>query len=83
MNDTYLSSGQLFKSTIRVPKEHSVFLYFIIEALEGICFFSTLDFEKGQTYRDIEFSGSIECYEDFQNILKKLAQEIPLTILEN
>ncbi|MBL6989534.1 MAG: hypothetical protein ISR65_07135 [Bacteriovoracaceae bacterium] len=60
--------NQLFSITIRVPKEESAFCYFMLEAHEGLCFYSTLEFQKGQGFRDIHLQGSIDFHLNFSPI---------------
>ena len=51
---------------IRVRKEDSAFVYFILESYEGMTSYSTLDFKIGDNYRDLElriapdFLGEVE-----------------------
>ena len=42
------------RKKIRVKKEDSAFIYFILESYEGIASYSTLDFKVGDPYRDLE-----------------------------
>lgn len=39
--------------TIRVRKEDSAFVYFLLESYEGITAYSTLDSKPGDSYRDL------------------------------
>lgn len=43
-----------YKQVIRVKKEDSAFIYFILESYEGITSYSTLDHVPGDSYRDLE-----------------------------
>lgn len=71
-----------YQVIIRVPKQDSAFLYFTLESNEGICFYSTLDYEKGIPYRDIEIMGPPEFYDELKNILEHLKSEITFEILQ-
>lgn len=59
------SKHSVFKK-IRVRKEDSAFVYFILESLEGMTSYSTLDFKMGDAHRDLElriapdFLGEVE-----------------------
>ena len=66
---------------IRVPKAQSSFVYFMFESHEGLCFYSTLDYEKGQLFRDIDLKGSLEFQKDIDHLLKKLGAQFALEIL--
>ena len=74
---------KFYQVIIRLPKEDSVFLYFTLEANEGICFYSTLAYEKGTTHRDIEMMGSPELYISLKNILESLKDKISFEIIKD
>ena len=65
-----MSDNQLFNYTIRVPKKDSAFLYFQLEANEGLCFYSTLESSLGQPYRDIEIKGHTSLETEFLHVAK-------------
>jgi hypothetical protein len=67
---------------VRVPKEDSAFLYFTLEANEGICYYSTLDYETGTTFRDIDIQGSPEFFSSLMRILDSLQSKIDITLLK-
>ena len=62
---------KLFKKIIRVPKEGSSFLYFLLEAHEGLCFYSTIDPGKGLPFRDLELVGPLEFKEATEHLLER------------
>ncbi len=70
-----------YQMILRVPKQDSAFLYFTLEANEGICFYSTLPYETGVTHRDIEITGSPELYPELQTILTGLKNKISFEII--
>lgn len=78
LSETIKSS---FKIKIRVPKAHSAFTYFQLEANENLCFYSTIEDSLGQPYRDIEIQGSIEFYEEVIRLLDFLAKSFPIEYL--
>ncbi|TDJ05444.1 MAG: hypothetical protein E2O68_06355 [Deltaproteobacteria bacterium] len=74
---------QLFHFIIRVPKEHSSFIYFQMEACEGLGFYSTLNFLPGQSYRDIDIKGALELKAEALNLLNGLKDSTKLEFLKN
>lgn len=60
------------RKVIRVKKEDSAFVYFILESYEGITSYSTLDFKQGDTYRDLELRIPPDFVEEVEDLLKKL-----------
>ena len=72
-----------FKLVIRVPKAHSAFTYFQLEANENLCFYSTLDESLGKPYRDLMLQGSIEFYAEVKRLLDFLSREFTIEYLED
>lgn len=60
------------KLRIRVPKGDAAFVYFILEAQEGVTSYSTLPNERGDANRDIELCFSSEFRPDVDRILSEL-----------
>ena len=81
MND-YSSSKKLTKTLLRMSKAYSSFFYFTLEANENICFYSTMPFEKGQSFRDIVVYCTPELDLYFHNILQHCMKTQELEILE-
>lgn len=75
------TDAMLLHIVIRVPKEFAAFTYFQFESNEGLCFYSTLDQQRGQGFRDIDLVGSLDFEEEIRHILKQLKLEFPLEIL--
>ena len=71
---SYIESNSLCRWIVRLDKADSAFVYFILESNEGICFFSTLDHEKGQAYRDLEINCTPEFEGQVQNLFDHLAK---------
>lgn len=69
---------KLFHLTLRVPKEHSAFVYFQLEANDGLAFYSTLPHHDGQTYRDIELRGSQALEPELRRLLEFLGQKFSI-----
>jgi hypothetical protein len=55
----------LYHVSLRVPKNESSFVYFILESNEGICFYSTLKESLGTSYRDI----AVSCHESTKDLV--------------
>jgi len=70
-----------FRLVIEVNKEDSVFTYFTLEACDGLCFYSTLDYETGSPFREIEIMGSADFYDEVKRTLGKLSEKYPITFL--
>lgn len=62
---------ETFNFVIRVPKEESAFIYFQLEANEGLCFYSTLESSLGRPYRDIELTGAKEFEQEVRRIISR------------
>jgi len=77
----FKSMRELFHFIVRTPKKDSSFLYFQLEACEGLCFYSTLDFIPGQAFRDIDIKGSIEFRKETLSLLNGLKTSIKIEIL--
>lgn len=65
----------VFKN-IRVRKEDSAFVYFILESHEGIVSYSTLPFEPGDPHRDLELRIPPDFEEDVRRLLKELGEKV-------
>ncbi len=78
-----MTDQRLAHIVIRVPKEHSSFTYFTLEAHDGMCFYSTLPHEVGQIYRDIDIKATLPFRAPLEHTLSKLQEAFDLTILQN
>lgn len=65
----------IFKK-IRVKKEDSAFVYFILESYEGITSYSTLDFKPGDAYRDLELRIAPDFQIQVSHLLESLKDKI-------
>jgi hypothetical protein len=75
---------KLFHLIIRVSKRESAMLYFHLEALEGLCFFFTVDTMRQSVYRDIDVKGTIEFKNDVFSFINDYRKDFPqLEILKN
>jgi hypothetical protein len=64
------------KRQIRVRKQDSAFVYFILESYEGIASYSTLDFNQGDMHRDLELRIPSDFVTDVDQLLKQLGDLI-------
>jgi hypothetical protein len=58
------------RKRIRVKKEDSAFVYFILESYEGITSYSTLDFKQGDPHRDLELRIPPDFVQEVNDLLK-------------
>lgn len=61
------------KKVIRVKKEDSAFVYFILESYEGIASYSTLPHSQGDLFRDLELRIPPDFEEEVNALLIELA----------
>ena len=61
---------------IRMRKEDSVFVYFVFEAHEGICSYSTLPFEKSDAHRDMILRIPPDFEQEVQEVLNELGDKV-------
>jgi len=61
---------------IRVRKQDSAFLYFILEASEGITSYSTLHHKPGDPYRDLELRIPPDFVAEVEDLLKSLGEMV-------
>jgi Domain of unknown function (DUF4911) len=59
------------RKKIRVRKEDSAFIYFILESYEGITSYSTLDFKQGDPFRDLELRIPPDFLLEVEDLLKR------------
>jgi hypothetical protein len=79
---TYKETQQLFETTIRVAKADSAFVYFILESNEGLSFYSTLEHNEGDLFRDILIHSPIEHRDEVLRQLDYLRNSFSIDILE-
>ena len=74
-------SSQLFHIVIRLSKEDSAFFYFQLEANDGLCFYSTLEYPPHAQYRDLEMRGDLNLKNEILNLIKQCEKNFPVQIL--
>ena len=64
----------VFKN-IRVRKEDSAYVYFILESQEGITSYSTLDHKPGDRFRDLELRIPPDFVAEVEELFERLRAE--------
>ncbi len=64
------------RQVIRVKKEDSAFVYFILESYEGITSYSTLDFKSGDLHRDLELRIPPDFEQEVEEVLNSFGDMI-------
>lgn len=73
----------MFRFHLRMPKSESSFVYFVLEANEGLCFYSTLPHTVGDPTRDMVLRGDRTMYEETKRLINFLVKTISgLQIIE-
>jgi hypothetical protein len=83
-NLTPTLNGDIFSITLRMAKEDSVLLYFLLESNEGLSFYSTLGAPVGATYRDVIIQGHISTKEstlELLDFMQKGPLHLTLTVI--
>lgn len=68
--DTFL------KRTIRVRKEDSAFVYFILESHEGIVSYSTLSHQPGDAHRELELQIPPAFIDEVDQVLRSFGDAV-------
>ena len=79
----YSIEKKLHSLILRVNKNDSVFVYFTLEANEGICFYSTLESTSDHGFRDIVIHCTPEYFLPLQEIIKGLKKQFPVDIIDH
>ena len=73
----------MFRFHLRMPKAQSSFVYFVFEANEGLCFYSTLAHTRGDMTRDMVLRGDRTMYGEAKRLINFLIGSVEgLEILE-
>jgi hypothetical protein len=67
---------QFRKKVIRVRKQDSAYVYFILESYEGIVSYSTLAHQTGDPHRDLELRYSVSFQSEVEELLRTLSNEL-------
>lgn len=77
------SERRLRHLILRVAKDQAAFLYFQLEANEGLAFYSTLDVSLREAYRDIELFSPESLNDEINHFLKAMESQVsPLIVLD-
>lgn len=74
-------SCQLFHFVIRLNKEDTAFLYFQLEANDGLCFYSTLQYPSHAHYRDVDLKGDFLLKEEALHLINQCRQKFQIDFL--
>tara|TARA_R110000868_G_scaffold42681_5_gene144051 strand:- start:8624 stop:8902 length:279 start_codon:yes stop_codon:yes gene_type:complete len=73
----------MFRFLLRMPKAQTSFVYFVFEANEGLCFYSTLKHQVGQADRDMVLRSDRTMYKETKRLIDYLQTTVPgLEIIE-
>ncbi len=75
-----MQTRSLYHLIIRVPKKHAAFTYFILEANEGLCFYSTLSTSLKGSFRDIEVFSPLSLKREVIHLFNQLKSEYTIEI---
>ena len=64
------------QKVIRVRKEDAAFVYFLLESYEGWTSYSTLPFQKGDAFRNLELNISPDYLKEVEGLLKQMERQI-------
>jgi hypothetical protein len=71
------------KFRCKILKEEAYFIYFTLEAHEGLCSFSTIPHEKGQAFRMLEINYSLSLKAQVEHLIRQLKRNHYIEILED
>lgn len=71
-----LTLRQAKKRRIRVRKEDSAFIYFLLESYEGMTAYSTLPHQVGDTHRDLELSYTVDFESEVDKFLTEMGEMV-------
>lgn len=66
---------------LRVSKDQAAFLYFQLEANEGLAFYSTLDQSLQEAFRDIELFSPMLLEPELNHFLTAIQKEVELIFI--
>ena len=72
----------LLKTLLRSTKDQSSFIYFTLEANEGLAFYTTQPHQEGDKHRDIECFTPISLKDEFLALIESLKEPTGLIIIE-
>ena len=80
--EPFSKSSSLMRLLVRVSKEESAYLYFTLEACDGLSFHSTLTDSLNKGYRDIMIHTTPELYPELLKQLNYCKQSFEIEFLK-
>ena len=74
---------KLLQMIIEVDKKDSSFIYFTLEANEGLCFYSTLDHQEGDQTRKIDIHLTESLKNEFLTVFNYLKSQLEINIIQD
>lgn len=71
-----ISPRDTIRYALRMTKKDSTFIYFQLEANEGLCFYSTRDEPQKSPYRTVEIVGHISLKDQLDRVLGYLRKSV-------
>ena len=68
---------------IQVEKKDSSYVYFTLEANEGLCFYSTLEHQKESPFRQIEINLTRSLVNEFLTVYRSLNDKLEIMVVED
>jgi hypothetical protein len=80
--ETYYATKKLRILHVRTLKESASFLYFQLEANEGLAFYSTIESGQGLNFREISITSPVELSSELDNLLEHFSKQHQLEIIQ-
>ena len=74
---------KLLQIIIEVDKKDSSFIYFTLEANEGLCFYSTLNHQEGEQTRRIDIHLTESVKNEFLTVFNYLKSKLTINIVQD
>ena len=74
---------KLLQIIIEVDKKDSSFIYFTLEANEGLCFYSTLNHQEGEQTRKIDIHLTKSVKNEFLTVFNYLKSKLTINIVQD
>ena len=74
---------KLLQIIIEVDKKDSSFIYFTLEANEGLCFYSTLPHKEGDQTRKIDIHLTKAVKNEFLTVFNYLKSRLTINIIQD
>ena len=81
MLKTHNNDQELVRYLLKMPKEQSSFLYFLLEGHDNLCFYSTLPHQTGDKDRQMELFATIEFKDDLDRLWENLKDSLQLEVI--